>query len=68
MQPQYIMRYGFYEGHTYWRTDPVSIAFIFGLKDLEEMEEAFPAKLYEMLTGHFTASTKVSTPAKNPQP
>lgn len=68
MHPQYIMRYGFYEGHTYWRTDPVAIAFIFSLKDLEEMEEAFPTKLYEILTGHFTASAKASTPAKNPQP
>lgn len=40
MQPQYIMRYGFYEGHTFWRTDPLAIAFIFGLKSLPELDEA----------------------------
>lgn len=55
MQPQYIMRYGFYEGHTYWRTDPIAIAFIFGLKSLEEIENAFPSMLYDMLHLHFTA-------------
>lgn len=54
IEPQYIMRYGFYEGHTSWRTDPVSISFIFGLKTLDEIEEIFKGKLYEVLTNHFT--------------
>jgi hypothetical protein len=54
IEPQYIMRYGFYEGHTYWRTDPVSIAFIFGLKTLPELEKIFENRLHQTLTGHFT--------------
>lgn len=53
MEPQYIMRYGFYEGHTYWRTDPIAIAFIFGLKSLEELNRTFDGELYEVLRGHF---------------
>ena len=53
MEPQYIMRYGFYEGHTYWRTDPIAIAFIFGLKTLSEIEETYDGKLFEKLTTHF---------------
>lgn len=54
LQPQYIMRYGFYEGHTFWRTDPIAIAFIFGMKNLKEIEGFFPGILYSMLTDHFT--------------
>lgn len=53
MQPQYIMRYGFYEGHTFWRTDPITISFIFGLKSLAELNRTFEGELYEILTGHF---------------
>lgn len=53
MEPQYIMRYGFYEGHTSWRTDPIAISFIFGLKSLEELDGIFKGKLYEVLTEHF---------------
>ena len=53
MEPHYIMWYGFYEGHTEWRADPLAIAFIFGLRSLEELERAFPGKLYEVLTKHF---------------
>ncbi|MDX2445306.1 MAG: hypothetical protein QNK30_16035 [Bacteroidales bacterium] len=53
MEPQFIMRYGFYEGHTNWRTDPIAISFIFGLKSLEELDGIFKGKLYEMLTEHF---------------
>ena len=55
MEPYYIMRYGFYEGHTPWRVDPIAIAFIFGLRSLEEIEAAFPGTLHEVLTGHFVA-------------
>jgi len=54
IEPYYIMRYGFYEGHTEYRTDPLAIAFIFGLKSLEEIENAFKGNLYKTLTEHFT--------------
>jgi hypothetical protein len=54
MAPYYIMRYGFYEGHTDWRTDPIAIAFVFGIKSLEEIEKAFQGDLYKTLTNHFT--------------
>ena len=53
IEPQYIMRYGFYEGHTFWRTDPISISFIFGIKTLAEIEKVFKGELYEILTNHF---------------
>jgi hypothetical protein len=53
MEPYYIMRYGFYEGHTDYRVDPITIAFIFGLKSLEELEAAFAGRLYDVLTSHF---------------
>jgi hypothetical protein len=49
MQPQYIMRYGFYEGHTFWRVDPVAMAFIFGFKSLEELDGIFEGRLDEVL-------------------
>ena len=39
MVPYYIQRYGFYEGFTSYRTDPVAISFIFGLRSLEELCE-----------------------------
>jgi hypothetical protein len=57
IQPQYIMRYGFYEGHTYWRTDPLAIAYIFGLMSLSEIEARFPGQLYDMLTTHWRPET-----------
>jgi hypothetical protein len=53
IEPQYIMRYGFYEGHAGWRTDPLAIAFIFGLRSLKEIESAFPGKIPEILASHF---------------
>jgi hypothetical protein len=49
MVPYYIMRYGFYEGHTPYRADPIAIAFIFGLKRLEEIARAFDGHLDEAL-------------------
>ena len=55
MLPYYIMRYGFYEGHTSYRADPVAIAFIFGLRSIEEIENAFSEILYEELTRDFIA-------------
>ena len=50
MVPYYIQRYGFYEGHTDYRADPLAIARIFGLKSLKEIEEVFPGRLQEVLT------------------
>ena len=55
IEPQYIMRYGFYEGHTFWRTDPITICVVFGLKTLFQIEEAFAGRLFKVLTGHFVA-------------
>ncbi len=57
MAPYYIMRYGFYEGHTTYRADPLAIACIFGLKSVAEIENAFPGRLYSVLTRHFTEDT-----------
>lgn len=54
MLPYYIMRYGFYEGHVDYRCDPIAIAFIFGLKSIEELDQAFDGDLYAVLTTHFT--------------
>jgi hypothetical protein len=56
MEPYYVTRYGFYEGHTAYRVDPLALAFIFGLRSLEEIEAAFPGRLYETLTSHFVES------------
>lgn len=53
MQPQYIMRYGFYEGHTSWRTDPIAIAYIFGLLPLEELISIFKKDLDVLLLDDF---------------
>jgi HEAT repeat protein len=53
MVPYYIMRYGFYEGHTDYRADPIAIALIFGIKTLEQIESTFEGRLYETLTRHF---------------
>jgi len=53
MNPYYIMKYGFYEGHTEYRCDPIAIALIFGLKSLEEIDEIFEGKLFNIITGHF---------------
>ena len=57
MVPYYIMRYGFYEGHTDYRADPIAIAWIFGLRNLEQIEAAFPGRLDKVLTQHFTRET-----------
>ena len=50
----YIMRYGFYEGHTDYRAGPISVAFIFGLRTLEDIDNALEGDLYEDLNEHFT--------------
>lgn len=54
MQPYYIMRYGFYEGHTEYRVDTIALAAIFGLKSLAEIETAFATELDPVLTRRFT--------------
>lgn len=60
MEPHYIQWYGFYEGHTAWRTDPIVIAFIFGLRSLEEIESAFPEGLDMVLFASY-ARERVSS-------
>lgn len=45
MEPYFIMRYGFYEGHTAWRADPVGIAHVFGIRSLKQVEKVFSADL-----------------------
>lgn len=62
MVPFYIMRYGFYEGHTSYRADPVTVAFVFGLRTLEELDATFSGALNEVLTTHFNAQTVVGAP------
>jgi hypothetical protein len=54
MQPQYIMRYGFYEGHTFWRAEPIAISFIFGMKSLEDLDSLFGGHLDQKLLYEFT--------------
>ncbi len=49
MIPYYISRYGFYEGQTTWRADPVTISFVFGLKTLSEIERLLNNNLYSLL-------------------
>jgi hypothetical protein len=54
MQPQYIMRYGFYEGHTFWRACPVAISYIFGFKSLGELDQLFEGDLFNIITNLYT--------------
>lgn len=49
----YVKRYGFYEGHTGYRVDPITIAFLFGLAPLETIEARFAGALDVALTEHF---------------
>lgn len=57
MEPYYIMRYGFYEGHTAYRVDPITLAVMFGLKAVTEVEQAFAGQLDRVLTTHYTAAS-----------
>jgi hypothetical protein len=66
MVPYYLMRYGFYEGHTDYRADPIAIAYIFGLKSIEEIEHFFPGNLYQTLTQHFTRPILNESASVNP--
>ncbi len=49
MQPFYIVRYGFYEGHTMWRVDPIAIASIFGLRPIADLDTDFAGTLGDAL-------------------
>ncbi len=55
IEPYYIQRHGFYEGHTAWRADPLGIAMVFGLRSIEELERAFPKKLDRIVREHHVA-------------
>ena len=50
----YINRYGFYEGHTEYRVDPISVALVFGLRSIEEVHKACDENLHHYFTTHFT--------------
>ena len=50
----YINRYGFYEGHTEYRVDPVTAAFVFGLRSIEELHKLCRNDLLTYFTTHFT--------------
>jgi len=54
MLPFYIMRYGFYEGHTSYRADPLTISVVFGLKSIKDIDSIFNNDLYNTLNQHFT--------------
>lgn len=56
MVPFYIMRYGFYEGHVFYRADPLAIAHMFRLLDLSEIDAATGGGLYGALTRHHTTA------------
>ena len=58
MVPFYIMRYGFYEGHTGYRADPIAIASIFGLRSIEEIVNIFDNDLHSALFDHHTAAKR----------
>lgn len=50
----YAQWYGFYEGHTEYRADPISVVSIFGLKSIEKINEAFDGKMDKAFSTHFT--------------
>ena len=52
MEAFYVTWYGFYEGHTDWRVDPLGIARIFGLRTVEQLEAAFPRRLVHVARDH----------------
>jgi hypothetical protein len=54
----YINRYGFYEGHTEYRIDPIAVALVFGLRSIEEVHQASGGDLYRYFTTHFTKNAE----------
>ena len=61
MVAYYIMRYGFYEGHTGYRADPIAIASIFGLRSIDEINEAFGSDLHAALSSHHTSENRTKS-------
>ncbi len=61
MLPFYIMRYGFYEGHTSYRADPLTISVVFGLKSIKDIDSIFNNDLYNTLNQHFTITDRPIT-------
>lgn len=61
MKPYYIMRYGFYEGHTEYRVDPIAIALIFGLRNFEDIDNSFDGKLDRIMVRHFTKNDSLGS-------
>jgi hypothetical protein len=49
----YINRYGFYEGHTEYRVDPLAVALVFGLRSIEDIHRACGGDLYSYFNSHF---------------
>jgi len=56
IQPHYVAWYGFYEGRTPWRVNPIAIALVFGLRTLDEIEAAFPGRLYEVMMARYAGT------------
>jgi hypothetical protein len=56
IQPHYVQWYGFYEGQTPWRVDPIAITLVFGLRSLGEIETAFPGRLDAMMMARHAES------------
>ena len=50
----YINRYGFYEGHTEYRPDPVTVAIIFGLTTVKDAHRACEGDLYNYFNMQFS--------------
>jgi hypothetical protein len=50
----YINRYGFYEGHTEYRVDPLAVALVFGLRSVDDVHRASGGDLYSYFNSHFT--------------
>lgn len=46
----YITRYGFYEGRNEYKPDPLVVAYMFGLRTIEEIHEASGGNLFTYLT------------------
>ncbi len=67
MVPYYAMWYGFYEGHSGFRADPIALAFIFGLRSGGDIIRAFPDGLYEALHDHFVSTVYDPSPPPAPQ-
>ena len=65
MVPYYIQWYGFYEGHTDYRADPIAIAVLFNLKSITEIEKIFEGNLYRVLTNHFTSENSSDGKSEN---